>query len=321
MRNIYLFTLFIAFATNIAASAQGNPSSYYRKIASEQRKIRSKQINYYKTALLYNDAKRLVKSRDMILNQVKTSMRNLSRTPAFRGDSAIRNDYIRILEQYEEAYTDVFDSVQTLKQNATASKQALKQYQEAFYYMEFLLDDAEDRWLSNEEYFTNAYQARPMDDPTITELTALRDLAMYVEEMRNTYTDVVYMIKAAKQDVKLGKFDMLEDQRLEIATEADEALTNAITVGEYQWYDEDDIEHLDDYLLREVKQFLNSARDVAEISIGEELTTYDEARYDGNDKRAERSKEKIERMLDYLLENVEDLNETVTDLVANYAGE
>ena len=128
--------LLFAFLWGGLSYAQ-NASSYYRKIASEQRKIRTKQINFYKTTLTFTDAKRIEKGRQMVLTQIVTSQKNLKRTPAYRGDSVLRNDYVRVLELYHKAYTDAWDSIQKCK--------AVINYKQPYFYPSQFLDILDSR--------------------------------------------------------------------------------------------------------------------------------------------------------------------------------
>ena len=73
MKKSILSLLVIAFTASNLAFAQGNASSYYRKIASEQRKIRTKQVNFYKTSLQFTDENRLNKGRDMVMTQINAT--------------------------------------------------------------------------------------------------------------------------------------------------------------------------------------------------------------------------------------------------------
>jgi len=317
---ILSFLTFVFLSTNLA-QAQGNASSYYRKIASEQRKIRTKQVNFYKTALLYTDQKRLDKGRDMIITQIKAAQKNMARTPAYKGDSAIRNDYVRILDIYMKAYTDGYDSVQVTKARIGDSEKALRQYQDAFYYMEDFITEAEDKWALNEEYFTGYYNVTPMADPTLPSLIIYRQLAAYVQDVRSTYTSVPFEVQKLKESIKKKDYDILEDQRNIMALAAEDAMIAMVVVGNYVYIepnDEEGEEREDDYLYGSVIDYLEYIKDAADGDIAEELTKLDEARYDEDTKKIEKSHEKLLKIVDDLIQAEAGLNEEIEKFVYDY---
>lgn len=310
-----ILTLLIGFFVfGNLVQAQSNPSSYYRKIASEQRKLRTKQVNFYKTSLLYTDQKRLDKGRDMILVQIESALKNMGRMPAYKGDSAIRNDYVRILDVYKTAYTTAYDSVQKMSLNMRSSEKSLKEYQDAFYYMEGLVDEGEEMWLLNEEYFTGYYNVTPMDDPTLAPLTTLRSLAVYVQDIRSSYASVPFMVANMQNELKAKKYDNLEDQRQNLALAAEQSMVAVSKVGDY--YDEDDRE--DDFLRAASIYYLEYVRDAADREMAEDLTTLDEARYEEDDKLIEKAHWRIEKILTDFEETEVDLNERIEKFVGHY---
>lgn len=295
-------------------AAQGNASSYYRKIASEQRKIRTKQVNFYKTSLQFTDVNRLNKSRDMVLTQLNTTIKVMSKMPAYKGDSALRNDYSRILDLYVEAYTNVYDTIQILRNSMSESEENLVEYQNAFYRMEDYIDDAENRWQMNEDYFTGAYNVNAMDDPTLVQLNTLRSLALYVQDIRSSYTSVSFKIKAMQELAKKKQFDNMEDHRQDLALKAEQAMVAISKIGDY--IDEDDRD--DDFLNSAALYYLQYVRDGADQEFAEALTALEEARYDESDKAVERNEWKIEKILQDFVETELDLDERTEKFVNAY---
>ena len=312
--------LLMAFLWGGFSEAQ-NASSYYRKIASEQRKIRTKQINFYKTTLTFTDAKRIEKGRQMVLTQIVSSQRNLSRTPAFKGDSVLRNDYVRMLEIYHEAYTDAWDSIQKCKSVMGDSEKAMKEYLEAYYIMDDMIAEAEERWVANEEYFTGSYNVRPMEDPSLATLNVYRSLGVYVEDVRASYSTIPFEVKALKDEVRAGNFDLIEDKRIELATAAEDAMITLTSVGNYIYIDpedEDADEEEDDYLYEQAIGYLEYVKDAMDNDFAETLTDLDDAMYDDDDKKIDKYKEKLVSIMDDLIAAESDMNESITDFVTDY---
>lgn len=313
MRLTTLFVLIAAFLSSNMLTAQ-NASSYYRKIASEQRKIRSKQINYYKTALLQPEQTRLDKGCEMIVTQIQTSLKNLNRTPAYNGDSAIRNDYIRVLTTYLNAYTNAYDSVKTMKVDAGKSAADLVRYRESIYYMEGLVDEAESDWGANENYFCNTYNITPMDDPTLAELNTLRFLSDYVQELRGTYSGLPFKLQELQNVVKAQQYNNLEDKRQELGLAVDQALVYAERVGFYMTQEEDE----DDFLLNATLRYLDEIKIATDDDMAGFLTELDEAIYDEDAKKIERAAFKLEQLLTDLIEMEIDLIDRTEKFVGHY---
>jgi hypothetical protein len=302
------------------AFAQGNASSYYRKIASEQRKIRTKQVNFYKTSLQFTDENRRNKGRDMVMTQINATKKIIARTPAFQGDSAMRNDYSRILDIYDEAYTDAYDSVQTLSKTMGNSEDDLKKYQDAFYYMQDLIDDAEDKWQMNEDYFTGAYNVSAMADPTKNQLNTLRSLAIYVQDLRSTYASVPFLVTHMQQMVKNKEFDNLEDERQNLGLKAEQGMVAVIRVGNYILEGEEGDEE-DDFLKNATIYYLEYVRDAVDDEFEKAMTDLDEARYEESEKQVERAQYKLESLLIDFVETYNDLNSRTEKFVNHYVEE
>jgi hypothetical protein len=314
MKKTILTLLILVFAAGNIAFAQGNASSYYRKIASEQRKIRTKQVNFYKTSMQFTDETRLNKSRDMVLTQLDATKKVVNKIPAYKGDSAMRNDYDRILDIYIEAYSSVYDTVQLLRKSMSTSEDALIAYQNSFYRMEDYIDDAENKWQMNEDYFTGAYNVNAMDDPTRVQLNTLRSLALYVQDIRSSYASVSFMVLKMQDLAKKKQFDNMEDHRQELALKAEQAMVAISKIGDY--IDEEDRD--DDFLNSAALYYLSYVRDGADEDFAEALTALDEARYDESDKAVERSQWKIEKILEDFIETELDLNDRTEKFVNAY---
>lgn len=308
------FLITFGFSANLL-SAQ-NASSYYRKLASEQRKINTKIIMFYKTALQYTDVVRLNKSRDMVLTQLQTSLKNVERTPAYQKDSAMRNDYERVLKNYIEAFTTVYDSVAALKAKSGDSQADLAKYTDAFYYFEEMLDQAASDWLANEEYFTGQYNVRAMEDPTREELDILRGVNSYVQELRGTYTNVPYKLKEMQEAVKNKEYGELEDKRQELSVIAGDALVDAGRVGAFEFDDE-----MDYYLLDGTLKYLDKIMEETERGFVRVLDELDEAQYDEDERKTERAVEHLNGLIEELIELEETVQKRTEGFVAHYIEE
>jgi hypothetical protein len=313
MRISILLVLLAAFFSS-TLSAQNNASSYYRKFAAEQKKIRTKQVMYYKGALSMSDARLTDKNRGMVVTQIVSSQKAVAKLPPFQGDSALRNDYRRILAIYLEAYTTAFDSVQIKKSVAGKSAANLVAYRESIANMEGLVDEAEDMWDLNENYFSNTYTISLMEDPTLAQLTTLRNLADYVLEIRGCYQSLPFLLTEIQSLLKTKKYSELEEKREALSEATDRALVTAGRVGAY--FNEKEKE--DDLLLNATLRYLDELKISADDDMTMILNELDEAIYNEDDKDIEKAVYNFEKLLEDLVAAEEDLNNRAEKFVSYY---
>lgn len=313
MRTTILFLLLSVFLGNTIA-AQNNASSYFRKFAAEQKKIRTKQVLYYKGALSNVDDRVKDKNRGMVVTQIASSQKAVSKLPPYQGDSALRNDYRRILDLYMEAYTAAFDSVQLKKADAGKSAGNLVAYREAISNMEGMIDDAEDMWESNEDYFSNMYNINIAEDPTLAQLSTLRNLADYVQEIRGCYQSLPFLLTEMQSMLKTNNYRDLEDKREALSEATDRALVSAGRVGAY--FNEKEKE--DDLLLNATLRYLDELKITADDDMTAILNELDEAVYDENDKAIEKATYKFEKLFEDLSGAEEELNHRADKFVDYY---
>lgn len=316
MRISILLVLLTALFTS-TINAQNNASSYYRKFAAEQRKIRTKQVMYYKGTLSATDARVADKNRGLVVTQIESSQKAIAKLPAFQGDSALRNDYRRILQIYLEAYTSAYDSVQVKKKLAGKSAADLVAYREAIGNMEGMVDDAESMWEKNEIYFSNAYRVNPIEDPTLNQLNTLRNLADYVQEIRGCYQSLPFMLTEMQSLVKAKNYRDLEDKRETLSEAVDRSLVTAGRVGAY--FTEDEKE--DDNLLNATLRYLDEIKISADDDMTVILNEMDEAVYDEDEKGIDRASYKLEKLLEDLASAEAELNHRADKFVAHYVND
>lgn len=318
MKNTFIGLLMaVFFAIAPFADAQNNASSYWRKIASEQRKIRTKQLMYYKTALATTDAKRLDKNREMILTQVKSSQQNMLRTPAFQGDSAVKNDYIRILDIYTIAYTTGYAQVVANQELMTKDASAFRQYQESVAILEGMIDEAEDKFERNETYFTNKYNVSPTEDPTYAQLFAVRTLSMYLQDVRNIVAEVPLLTQEIQRSLKEKKYKDIEEKRVALSKVTERALVSASRLGPY--IDENDKD--DDFLDAATINYLDNAKKTIDGIMAQDVMALDDAVYDGKEGKIEKASGAVNKSCEEVLKLDADFNKRMQKFISAYVKE
>ncbi len=183
--------------------------------------------------------------------------------------------------------------------------------------MEGLVDDAEYKWEQNENYFTNYYTVNPMEDPTAAQLSTLRSLSIYVQDIRSAYASVPFLVKDVQATVKKKQFDNLEDARLELVQKAEQAMVAVSKVGDYIDENEDE----DDFLKSAALYYLEYVRSGSEEDFEAALLQLDEARYEEKESQVEKAQWKIDEVLQDFIETELDLNDRISKFVAHYVKE
>jgi len=318
MNKLIRFSLCLAFLLPVLLQAQsGNANSYLRKFTAEQRKIRSKQVNYYKTLMQGGDEKRLAKNSEMIVSQVNATIMAIQRTPPYQKDSAMRNDYLRVLDLYTIAYTTGFQQLVLTKANMNSSAENFEKYQDAMDLMEGMLDDAEEKWDRLLTYFTGRYNVPAPDDPTAAELFFLREFSAYVQEIRNAVSDTPFLTKEMQKMVKNKEFRDLEDTRKLLNKSLERALVATTKIG--PWRDEKQKD--DTFLMDAALGYADNVKRLVEVNLKNEIMALEDAALDGKKERTERVAESVNRMLETILKNEADFEKRLTKFVSAYIKE
>jgi hypothetical protein len=267
--------------------------------------------------LLSEDVKRLDKNRELILNQVTASQQIIQRTPPFMGDSALRNDYGRILDLYHTTYTTVYDQMMILREKMNESADAFRSYQDAVENLEGLLDDAEEKWERNETYFSSKFNLNVTPDPMLDEVNFLREFSAYVQEIRSSTLEMGFQVKKMQNEVKAKNYKVLEDLRKAMVKSSEKAQVRITRTGPYLTNDEKEDSFLSDAALN----YLDYCRRTLEVSVYQELMLLDEAIYDDSPSQTEKSITRLSRMLEDMNRSEADFKKRLDKFVGAYVKE
>lgn len=307
MRKIIILTM-VLFIAAPSLMAQNSAMSYYRKIANEKRKVEKKRLKYVQYDVLGDNPKKADKYRLMVVTQVESSMETIKRMKPYKGDSAFRNDYVRVLDLYRLAYTKKYGNIQELEAASKNSYEDMMKYLDAVGDMEIVIEDAAEKLRRNEEYFSNKYNFKlNVDEEMEEQYYVLTDVLYYTRDVYRSYYRVedqlnAFLESADEFDVKTGRL-----YQRSIIKAIEKSISEIVLLGDF---DGDD-NHMEDVkdLLEDLEYKMK--RDLAEI-----LDLADEGSYD--ERQWDKAMKKLEVFIEEMNEFKMAYNESRTRFVEDY---
>lgn len=317
MNRIFPWILVLTLSFGYLAEAQNTAVSYIRKVTGEQKKIRAKQINYYKTLMNSADEKRLDKNREMIVTQVNATIQAVKRIPNYQGDSTVRNDYLRVLNLYTISYNTGFQQMMLTKAEMNQSGEKFNAYQDALGNMEGMIDDAEYKYDRVITYFNTRYNLSQPEDPIQTELEFLREFSAYVQDIRNAVTEPAFIAREMQTKIKAEQYDDLMDMCKSISKSTERGAIAVTQIG--PWLDEK--QKSDTFLMDAALNAMDNIRRMADGNLYTELMALEDASLDGKSARSLRVGESVSNLLETIIKIDADFNKRLIKFVSAYVKE
>lgn len=273
-----------------SVQAQNSAMSYYRKIANEKKKVEKKRLKYFQYALKGDNPKKAEKYRVMVVDQVETSMATIKKMKPFKGDSAFRNDYVRVLNLYILAYTKSYGNIQELEASSRNSYDDMMKYLDAVEVMEGEIEEAAIKLRRNEEYFSNKYNFKLVIDEEMEEqYEDLNDVLYYTRDIYRSYFRVEDQMHALLEsaedfDVKTGRI-----YKKSTIKALEKSISEIVVIGDFDG---------DDHHLKEVIDLLEELEEVMKEDYSEILDLADEGSYD--EKQWNKAMKKLEAFVEDL---------------------
>ncbi len=210
MMKYLAFVLLMGFTLQVDAQRYSNPKSYFRKFQNENRKLRIKNLRYQKAALRSADERRIVKYREMVLNQAKESQQSVKRLGPYQDYDILQKEYINSLQMYIDAFENNFGVAEELSKNRYNSYEDLKKYYEAVNRAEEEMLEAAYRIQEAEEHFAkNHYLTITRDEEMEEEYRMLDEVTLYSRDMTLSFFRVDAQVRKYLQTIEAGGMDSL----------------------------------------------------------------------------------------------------------------
>ena len=266
------------------AEAQNSAMSYYRKIANEKKKVEKKRLKYFQYALKGDNPKKAEKYRTMVVDQVETSMEVIQKMKPYKGDVAFRNDYVRVLSLYTQAYTKTYGDIEELEASSRNSYEDMMKYLDAVEVMEGEIEEAAIKLRRNEEYFANKYKFRLVIDEEVEEqYLTLNDVLYYTRDVYRSYyrvEDQIYALVESANDFDVKTARIYKKNTIKAI---EKSISEIVVLGDFDGDDnhEEEVIGLLEDLEEQLKEDFNDILDLADEG------SYDERQWDKAMKKLE----------------------------------
>ncbi len=308
MKRFLALILLFAMAAPLAAQRYRNPDQYLRQFTNQNRKIGIKNLLYLTATLKDADERRIAKYREIVLEQLKDSKREIERTGNYEDYEILKREYVKALEQYIGVFEKEFGAADTLLARRYDSYQDLQNYYDAVTAAEAKMLEASYRMEEAEDHFAKTYYFTVERDEELEEQYRLLDeVTLYSRDMTLAFFRTEQGVQKWLRAVEAEERDSLP----QIVTEIRKYIKQSRSeVEEYA-----DFEGEDD-LYKEVKHYLDEMQDAVNQDLqplSEQLKNkfLDEKEY----RDAQRD---LERFVNWHSRIVEDFFETKRELIEDY---
>lgn len=312
MTRLLPFVIFlIGFSTIAEAQRYRNPEQYLREFTNQNRKINKKNLMYLEASLKGKEERRLVRYREMVVEQLKESRQELERVGPYEDYEILQREYVDALTIFIDAYENDFGIAEELIKNRYNSYKDLQKYYEAVYEAEDKMLKASYKMEAAEDHFANTHFFNiERDQEVIEQYAKLDEVTLYTRDMTLCFFRVDAEVREYLGVTSRGNTDSLDqillDMREAIKTSSEE-------VAEYSDFEgEDDLYKETLYYLEEIKEEMNETLQPLSRQLQNEFL--DEGEYRDTQKDLEKFVSRHEDL-------VEEFFEVKRDLIEDYLPE
>lgn len=238
-RILILFLLTFIALPSLEAQRYRDARSYYREFQSQNRRLNIKNMRYLEAVAQGLDERRVAKFREMVLDQLKETKRDLGRVGAYNEDDILWKEYMAALDMYIEAYSKDFGKAQELSAEKYTSYENLKEYFEAASVAEVKLLDANYKIEKAEDYFAKTYKVDlRRDTAAIGKALRLDDVTVYTRDLALIYYRVDAHVLAIFRAIEENETDTLSMIITDLRKDIRVAQSEIEEMGDYKGDDE-----------------------------------------------------------------------------------
>lgn len=210
MARLLSFVLVFTFFNHLQAQRYKNPQQYFREFQAEARKINKKNLLYLKASLRGADERKIAKYREMMIEQLKDSRKEIQMVGPFGSDEVLQREYVDGLTMFIDAYEHDFGIAEDLVKNRYRSYEDLKKYFDAVYKAEGEMLDATYKMEKAEDYFAKThFFTLERDQETKDEYARLDEVTLYSRDMTLSFFRVEAQVKKYLELIKRNHMDSL----------------------------------------------------------------------------------------------------------------
>ena len=176
---IATFLMGIACAYSVFAQDFTSPVRYFEYLNNQHSVIVNKNMEYIQYAVHSDDWTTVEQKRVDLITQIKSTKESLKAFPAYKEDSAMRDELGAVLEKYQESFEIEFNAVNLLKRDSKESYEAMEKYLDAQDAAEKKIAEAADRFRAAQETFAKGNNILLVENEQNGEIDQLNALNAY----------------------------------------------------------------------------------------------------------------------------------------------
>ena len=220
---IHLVVL-LCIASSSFAQTKNHPGVDYNDIiVGEHHALLALVTDYLVQTVHSDDYKSIDLMRKQVIDQVENAISKIEALGPFEGDTKMRDEALEVLKVYKEAYTEDFNTINSLKAESQKSFEAMAQYLKAEELVEEKLNNTLKRFNRAQQEFAmrhnltieNGKRKHPMD--------IIVQVYKYNREVFLQYFKVFIQNEACLNALYKQDGDLLDKERLKLLLHAQEA--------------------------------------------------------------------------------------------------
>ena len=312
MNKLILVSVLILLGFGSAeAQRYRNPAQYLRQFNNQKRKADIKTLLYLEASIKGEDARRVKKYHEIVLEQMKESKKEVERIGPYKDDEILQREYVAGFEMLVVAFDKEFRKAEEYRDSMAESFDMLMKYYAQVTEAEDMMYEAFYKIEAAEDHFIKTNYLEFERDPEIVERFDNLDIAaLHSRDMSIAFFRVEYSVNELIDHISAKEFDSIEDDIAGINQAIDASIEDVKKYADFEGED-DLIDELEDYIA-DMKEEVNFNL----VPVAEKLQNrfLDEKEYDS----AQRD---LQRFVDRHEGRVEDFYETRTDFIEEYLPE
>lgn len=293
------------------AQRYSNPSQYLRQFNNQKRKVDIKTLLYLESSIKAQDPRRVKKYHEIVLEQMKESLKEVERIGDYNGDEVLQREYVAGFEMMVQVFDKDFRKAEELRDSMDESFEHLQRYYATITGAEDLMYEASYKMEAAEDHFSNThYLEFERDQEIVDRFNNLDEATLHSRDMSLAFFRVEYEVQTLMDHINGQEMDSIEADIVRVKEAIGLSQTDLAEYADFEGED-DLIRELEDYLadiLEEVNYNL--------IPLAEKLQN----RY-LDEKDYESAQKDLQRFVDRHEGRVEDFYETRADFIEEYLPE
>ncbi|MGB0522154.1 MAG: LIC11966 family surface protein [Flammeovirgaceae bacterium] len=235
MKKSFIYLIVMLCACSSSFAQKNHPGVDYNDvIVGEHRVLLTLVTDYLVQTVHSDDFKGIEQKRLQVISQVESAIEKIKALGSFEGDTKMRDEALAVLGMYKEAYTQDFNTINSLKAKSQESYQAMAQYLMAEEMAEVKLNNTLKRFNKAQQEFAKRHNLIIDMGEEVHPMDIIFQVYKYNREVFLQYFKVFIQNEACLNALSKHDGDLLEQERLKLLKYAHEAEARLMTMKAYK---------------------------------------------------------------------------------------